>query len=238
MNSFSTKIFVIFVLLGIFSCTKSSDDSPDVPLDPVPETPSILLPLEGDQYRNCLLVSWEKVDFATEYILHIGRDAVFSLNGSLVLEKKMDSTKNSFIVDFRNEGVGTYFCRLRAKNARGESAWTTPISYKINFQNISTCVESTIPSAPTLLLPVDSVLINGTEVTLSWKEVSLATRYSLFVRSVTGSTQFLYNRSNIGDTKHTIVALPKGVDYSWSVSAINGNASGPPSESRIFRVTP
>ncbi len=237
MNSFATKIFTLFVMIGVLSCTKS-EDSPDVSSDPVPEVPSIVLPVEGDQYRNCLLVSWQKVDFATEYILHIGRDDVFSLNGSLVLEKKMDSTYNSFIVDFRNEGVGTYFCRLRAKNARGESAWTTPISYKINFQNISTCIEYTAPKAPTLTAPEDDVLINGTEVTLSWTSVPLATHYILYVQSVTGETQFLYDRNNLQNTQHTMQALPRGVNYSWSVSGVNNNAVGPPAESRIFRIAP
>ncbi|MFK7905806.1 MAG: hypothetical protein AB8B69_11805 [Chitinophagales bacterium] len=229
--------FVGLLICLTTACTKS-DDTPIFVPPPIPETPAILLPKEGDQYGNCVLVSWSKVDMASAYTLQIGEDEVFSYNGSLVLEEKIDSSEQAYIMDFRSEKTGTYYCRLKAGNVSGESAWTSPVSYKVSVQNIENCIEYDKPPTPTLEFPVDSASIAENEVAFSWIGSSKATHYQLQIVSLTGSTQVFYNKGNIEETKRTVLSFPRGVYYSWQVRAFNHTAGSAWSPAQVFWIEP
>ncbi len=231
-----TVLFALMICLTT-ACTKS-DDTPIFVPPPIPETPLILLPIEGDQYGNCVLFSWAQVDGASGYTLQIGEDEVFSYNGSLVLEEKIDSSEQAYIMDFRGEKTGTYYCRLKAGNISGESSWSNPVSYKVSVQNIENCIEYEEPPIPILEMPLDSASIAGNEVAFSWTGSSKATHYQLQIVSLTGSTQIFYNKGNIEETKRTVLSFPRGVYYSWQVKAFNHTAGSAWSPARIFWIEP
>ena len=227
-----------FIIVLVTACTKT-DSTPIVIPPPIPDLPSIMLPKEGDQYGNCLLVSWQKADFATDYVLQIGADEIFSYNGSLVLEEKIDSSENSYIVDFRGENAGRYYCRMKARNSSGESSWTSPISYRVSIQSLEDCIEYELPIAPTLEFPEDSMSIGGNSVSFSWKGSSPnTTHYQLEITSLTGTVDIFYNKGNIEETKRTVQSFPSGIYYSWHVRAFNHTAGSAWSERRVFWIEP
>lgn len=236
LNSFLTIILIVSLYLS--ACTKNDTPTIITP-PPIPEIPKFSLPIEGNSYGNCLLVSWEKVEEASDYTLQFSEDEIFSLNGSLILSEKIDSSEQAYIMDFRNEGKGNYYCRIKAGNVSGESVWSPIIPFNINYNSIENCIDYTPPPAPSLLLPEDSLRTNEKSITFSWTESSNATHYQISISSIGGtSSQLFYNKGNIEDTQRNVQSFQGGRYYSWTVRAFNHNVSSPWAESRRFWVEP
>lgn len=233
------KYFCILIISILYlpACTKS--DTPPTNIPPIPQIPEFTLPIEGNSYGNCLLVTWKKVAEASNYTLQFSEDEIFSLNGSLILSEKIDSSEQSYIMDFRSKGKGNYYCRIKAGNTTGESTWSSSISYNINYNNLENCIDYTPPLAPSLLLPEDSLRSNEKFITFSWSESFNATHYQISISSMSSSSnQLFYNKGNIQDTQRNVQSFQGGRYYSWSVRAFNHNISSPWAESRIFWVEP
>ncbi len=236
---------ITFFLIGVFisgaiACTKSEDDAPSEPLPVIaPAVPVVNSPYEGDRYdNNCLFLLWEKVDFATEYIIQVAKNNLFSYNGSLVLEEELDSARSSFIVDLRSETTGDYYFRMRAKNGQEKSAWTEPISFQVRLFSTVNCSEFSTPLTPRLIAPEDSLILNGSDVTFRWTRTINATSYSITVWSLSDSTNYVHKRGNITNNEYTIQSMPLNTDYYWQVRAFNNSEYSAWSESRVVRLRP
>lgn len=234
---------IVFFLISIFifgemACKKSEDDTPSEPIPIiVPAVPIVNSPYEGDRYdNNCLFLLWEKVDFATEYIVQVANNDLFSLNGSLVFEEELDSARSSFIVDLRGETTGDYYFRMRAKNGKEKGAWTEPIFFQVRLFNTVNCSNFNTPLTPRPIAPEDSVILNETDVVFRWTHTINADNYSITVWSLSDSTNYVHKRGNITKNEYIIQSMPLNADYYWQVKAFNALEESAWSESRVLRL--
>lgn len=221
----------------LFACSKN-EPTPPISTVPIPQTPALNLPIEGNQYANCLLMSWGKVESAENYTVQIGTDVVFSLNGSRILEEKLDSSYNRYIMDFRDLESGKYYCRIKSGNKQGESKWSESVFFQVRLQNIADCIEYDAPKTPSLQHPSDSVNIEDDTVIFSWTESPKATHYRLEVKALFSLPQIVYDNAEIYEPTRTVQSFPNGPYYTWRVKAYNHTAESPWSDSRVFRVEP
>ncbi|MEZ4886913.1 MAG: hypothetical protein R3E32_19445 [Chitinophagales bacterium] len=236
-NYYNWLIYLIVVLFLSTACTKI-ETPPAITPPPIPKTPKLSLPIGGSQYANCLLMSWQKVEFAENYTVQIATDSIFSFNGSRILEEKLDSSEQTYVMDFRNIESGSYYCRVKSGNIAGESEWSTPVSFQINLQNISDCIEYESPTPPFLQMPLDSMSIDGNAVTFSWTSSTKATHYRLEVKALTSFPQVIYDNSDIYESTRTIQSFKNGPYYAWRVKAYNHTAESAWSDARVFRIEP
>ncbi len=235
ISYFYAVLLIGFLLLSA-ACTKT--EMPPIITPPIPQIPTLNLPIEGNQHSNCLLMTWQKVEYAENYTVQIATDAVFSFNGSRIVEEKLDSSEQRYIMDFRDLESGTYYCRIKSGNLEGESVWSLPVSFQISLQNITDCIEYESPNPPFLQLPLDSTNIADDTVVFTWTESPKATHYRLEVKALTSLPQIVYDNSEIYESTRTVQAFPNGPYYAWRVKAYNHTAESAWSDSRIFRVEP
>ena len=167
-----------------WSATKSI--TVDIP-PPIPATPVLTVPA-GDSNFN-FRVSWTSVANATSYELVQSGEGV----GWHFVHQGAATSKL-----FTTVGTGDYQYKVRAKNSSGSSAYSSPQSIDVNIK----------PAVPSLTVP--STDTDGT-FTISWSNVSGATRYQLFSGGVG-----VYD----GAGTSTTVTRTNGT-YSFQVRALN-----------------
>jgi hypothetical protein len=112
-----------------------------------------------------------------------------------------------------------YFWRVRARNAAGESDWSTVFRF--------TTGTAPLPEVPALLLPAqfaDSLPVTG--ITLSWAAAASATSYRVMLSASTSFSPALLDDSGLTSLSRVVPGtLLQGVHYYWKVSAKNGAGS-------------
>ena len=180
----------------------------------MPNVPALVYPVDGSASQSTALnLRWTQVTSSNAYQVQLSSDAQFStlvLNDSTVT----DTTKLVSGLDHNT----TYYWRIRAYNAGGVSAFTTPFSF-------STVVA--MPSTPMLLLPPDGVASQHISLMLQWSRVVGAVAYQLQVSSDAFFITPLINDSTLIDTLRVVSGLVNNTLYYWRVRAINaGGNSG------------
>lgn len=145
-----------------------------------------------------ITLSWTNSGGATSYIIQCARDAAFIEN-----VKTATVTSSPGAVTNLDPNV-TYFCRGKAANSAGDSAWSAPVS------TTTVVVFGTIAAATNL----QETSIGGTSTTVTWNAIvcNLGTpSYRMvWVSGDTGSTAW-------GSSLTTVLSHTQATSYTWKV---------------------
>jgi photosystem II stability/assembly factor-like uncharacterized protein len=165
-------------------------------------------------------LSWGASVGATSYRLQVSTGSTFTTTA--VDDSTLASTSRQ-VGPLSNNTL--YYWRVSAKNAGGVSAWSSSSSF--------TTVVS-LPSAPTLITPLDNDVNVSVSPTLNWNAVSGATSYRLQVSAASDFAATVSDQSGLTSTSRTVTSLANGTKYYWRVSASNAAGTGLYSSTRSF----
>jgi hypothetical protein len=165
----------------------------------------ILLPLNNSQISpKNMMVQWEKVQNAAQYVLQISRSASFSF-----IESETVTAKNEAMIDL--DANRTYFARVRAFNSHFSG---TPWSDKITFKTGELPTSSSDKTAFSKAVFFPNPLNNNTllQSIVSVIEPSIT---DINIMSITGQTLFSQQFSLLeGENQLTIpITFPKGIYF-------------------------
>jgi Concanavalin A-like lectin/glucanases superfamily/GDSL-like Lipase/Acylhydrolase family len=145
--------------------------------------------------------------------------------GAFLIERSSDSTNFSLAgytggdsTNWMDTGLApatTYFYRIRARNAAGDSAYAGPVT-------------ATTLSASTIAAPAGLLASAGyAKVSLTWSAVTDANRYN--VKRATTNTGPFTTVASPGGTNFNDPGLVNGTTYFYVVSAVGSSGEGPDS---------
>ena len=173
------------------------------------QAPTLLSPMSTATNQPLVLaLSWSTVVNATGYHVQVSTSSTFTTIFS------QDSTLTSASKTISNLAGGvTYYWRVRAKNSGGVSTWTTPWNF--------TTIVTAIPSAPSLVTPLNGSTNQSITPTLVWSAVSGATTYYVQVSSNPAFTGIISQDSTLTVDSMKLGALSASTPYYWHVRAKN-----------------
>ena len=170
-----------YQLLSAISSTTTSEVVPNAPVN-----------LTSAVSGTTVSLTWTAATGATSYDVEVGSRSGLSDLGTF-------STTTASLSG--SAAVGTYYVRVRARNAAGTSAATSEV-----VVSVGSCQQ---PSAPTSLNSV----ISGSTVKLAWVEAFGATSYVLEAGSSTAATNLANFDTGSTATAYTAPAVPRGTYY-------------------------
>lgn len=186
---------------ALFAVRKVDLSAPSVPILRFPDQGAV------DQ-RDTIEFKWSGSESAAVYDLQIGTNPTF-LTG--IIFSKTVIADTSYKVSVFN-GLTTYYWRVRARNAVGQSSYSEPFSFQTGF-----------PTVPVLIYPPHATLNVSVSPTLIWAKESVAESYN--VQIALGSTivqeNTIIDTIIIQDTTFSISGLNYSQIYYWRVRAMN-----------------
>ncbi len=188
--------------------------------------PHLRTPINGaGQIPSDPLLTWDSVEGATFYEVHLARDAKFVLDSI----PTMISDSTSLTLSELEPGT-TYYWRARAGDEKGMSAWSKP------FRFITKKDELLAPTAPFLIAPDHKATDVNAPVELIWSKTENAAEY--FVQ-ISTANEFAGEEDDLSefDTTMIIDELKEGTTYFWRVQAVNEAGESEWSEVRSFTLS-
>ncbi len=161
------------------------------------------------------ILDWNNSPGATSYRVQVSTDPNFT---TTLINQVTGSTSQYQVVTALAYNT-TYYWRVNATNAGGNSPWSTTWQF-------TTLI--TPPLEPVLLLPVN----NATGVSLTpfmdWTDVAGTTTYRLQIATNSTFTNIVYNNALIATSEFTVPSgyLIGSTQYYWRVAAINSGGQG------------
>lgn len=177
-----------------------------------PVTPTPISPADGAvDVPSSPTLQWSGVSHATSYHVQVAKEESFA---SLVVDT--DATDTLLQVG-PLENCVTHYWRVRAANAAGASAYSSPRSFT---------VISAIPSAPTLVSPADNASGVTERPTLLWNRNACAQSYRLQVDTNASFTAPIVNTTTSDTTFRFQFSLLPLTRYYWRVNGTNQLGTG------------
>ena len=174
-------------------------------------TPTLLSP--ANSTNNISLTpafDWNDAANATAYELQVSTTNTFASN--IISQTSLTGSNYTTTMVLANNTV--YYWRVRAKNALGNSAWSTVWS----FTTIP--VTPPAPSVPTLLLPTDAASNVSTTPFFDWNDASATNTYHIQVSTSNTFATLVMNDSTSTLSNFTpSAALSANSTYFWRVQA-------------------
>ena len=178
---------------------------PGAPILTAPVTSSVDLP-------QALSLNWNPSAGASSYDLQFSDRADF---GTVILTLNgLTQTRQPI------SGLGfgaTYYWRIRANNATGTGAWSTPSSFT---------TASNIVAAPVLTAPVSGSVNQPTLLTLSWNAINNASGYDLQFSDKSDFSTVILTLNGLTNNSQPISGLGFGATYYWRIRAIVAGSAG------------
>lgn len=205
---------------GSFSVPRSFTTLPDAPA-----SPSLSFPLAGSTNQPTgFTISWNTVAGATMYGLHISTDSLFN---TLTVSRDSLAGTSQVITGLTNNTL--YYWRVRGINPAGYG----PFSAVRQFETISS-----IPAAPSLVLPAIGAQDISVTPDLIWNSSSGASSYSVQVSPDSLFPTTVTDVQGITDTTFSIQGLSAGTKYFWRVQTAGVGGTGSYSTLRSFTTVP
>lgn len=175
----------------------------------LPSVPILRFPDQGavDQ-RDTIEFKWSGSESAAVYDLQIGTNSTFSTG--IIFSKTIIVDTSFKVTGFA--GLTTYYWRVRARNAVGQSSYSEPFTFQTGF-----------PTVPVLIYPPHATLNVPVSPTLIWAKESVAESYN--VQLALGSTivpeNTIIDTIIIQDTTFSISGLNYSQIYYWRARAMN-----------------
>lgn len=178
----------------------------------IPEVPTLLSPPDGATGIEINpILRWNASTGASSYRLQVSIDSIFTMlvydqNGITDVSQQVSGLVHNTL----------YYWRVNASNAGG----TSPYSSTWRFTTILI-----LPSAPTLVSPLNGATGVSTSPILYWNSSTGAVSYRLQVSTNADFTSLLYDQSNITVTSQQVFGLENNKLYYWRVNATNAVGS-------------
>ena len=190
---------------------------------PLPTAPLLYSPQNGTEAESVNpTLSWEQVSNASLYELQVAYDSLFS---SPVFTDVWLAENSKQLANLFNNT--RYFWRVSAKNIAGASSFS-PIWSFITESGVP------LPTAPVLTYPLNNALGQPLTTSLTWQQVSGATKYHVQIATDINFTNLLSDDASVLQTSFTTPLLQNGMEYFWRVSATNASGQGVYSPIRVF----
>ena len=225
-TNLDTGVNYVFTVTAVNGSGSSAESTVSHQLAPIavakPSAPTNLAATAGST-NGSLTLSWDAVADATSY--SIKRTPTSSTNAAEKLETGITETK----FDFTGLDTGvTYKITVTAVNGSGSSVEST-----VSHQLAPIAVAK--PSAPTNLAATAGST-NGS-LTLSWDAVANATSYTI-KRTPENSNGGVKTEAGITATTFDFTNLDTGVNYVFTVTAVNGSGSSAESSTVSHQLAP
>ena len=173
-----------------------------------PQTPTLTAPTDGTTGLSLTpILTWSTVDGTATYHVQVSTSNTFT---TVVIEDSTLTSASKALSGFTN---GTqYYWRVRAKNAGGVSAWTSPWT----FTTITAA-----PQMPTLTSPANGATGQSVTPTLTWSGVAGAATYHVQMSTNNTFTTILIEDSTLTVATKALSGLANGMQYYWRVQAKN-----------------
>jgi hypothetical protein len=174
-------------------------------------TPTLLSPANATSNISLTpAFDWNDAANATGYELQVSTTNTFA--STIISQTALTASNYTTSTALANSTV--YYWRVRAKNALGNSAWSTVWS----FTTIP--VAPPAPSVPTLVLPVDAASNVSTTPSFDWNDASATNTYHIQVSTSNTFATLVMNDSTSTLSNFTpSSALSANSTYFWRVRA-------------------
>lgn len=174
------------------------------------EAPELAYPVnELGGYNTSLTFTWHPVEEADVYDFQLSTNINFD---TLVADAK-DIQDTSYIVE-NLDYFTVYYWRVKAKNDKSESPWSTVWYFK------------TIFDAPVLREPPDSSINQPTELTMRWDTTDGPNKYEIRIATDPDYNNIVYEGETDSINHHTITLLEHYTTYYWKIRGVLSNLQG------------
>jgi hypothetical protein len=215
-----SKLRIVFATLAVALVTVA-------PAASAPDVPNLVGPNDGDTVSFLPIFSWDPVVGADKYNFVLSADAAFNSPKYL-----LNGTKNTRVTPDKTVPNGTYYWRVQAVDANGNtSGWSE-----------SRQIEKLWADSPVLTAPDDAATISFPDeaLVLRWAPVPGAAKYHVSIRTDPdpASSSLVTPHGDPIETQATNAApalLLSSNTYWWSVTPVDAQGNeGEPSETRSF----
>ena len=170
-----------------------------------PEAPTLVSPIDNSNDIDTLATFvWNSVKNAEVYIIQLSESSLFE---SILVEKIVSDTLKS-IGGFSFQS--TYYWRVKAKNADGESSYSSINTFTVKSEDAS---------IPEPFSPINNEVGIDTSATLIWSTATGAANYQVQLSTVLDFTTII-NDSETADTTFESSNLSFETEYFWRVRGI------------------
>ena len=161
-------------------------------------------------------IQWEAADRATEYDVWVNK-----VGGESQIIRNTSVSGTSLTPDF-DLADGAYRVWVKAKNASGQSAWSSAVTFEVNTQ-----------STPVVTAP--AVTVNSARPQIAWTGSPAAT-FELWVNQLGGTSKIIYDTAVAGTSLIPSSDLPSGTYRVWVRLRGETGSPGPWSAAYDFTV--
>ncbi len=185
-------------------------------VDPLPPAPNLVSPPNGSTGQSVTpLLDWDSITIANSYQVQVSKHSNFS---DLVLDSNSIVNSNVRIPSGKLLPDSLYYWKVRGINVMGQGSWSATWNFRV----------SPLPSAPSLLLPLNGAVGQSLTPKLDWEVIPTAANYRVQISldSVLGTT-LLDSITTIDSLTVPVNALINNTRYYWRVNASNVAGTGP-----------
>lgn len=174
------------------------------------EQPLLILPAKGAETADAVLLDWNEVDGADEYVVQVSTSPSFA---SLTVESRV-SDRSEYIVRGLVKQT-EYHWRVRAKIRNGlEGLWSEIFTFKPVRQAFFT-------NYPKQLLPINNSKDHERSVMIEWEPVPDAISYHLVVTIDEDMRLFQVDLQDLKTTSYFVEGLVLTYPYWWKIRSLN-----------------
>ncbi len=189
------------------------------------EKPHLMLPANGSETADAVLLDWEDVDGADEYLVQISTDRSFS---DLLDEARILDRSEYIIRGLIKQTV--FYWRTKAITRNGiEGAWSAIFSFKPVSQAF-------FAGYPDQLLPLNGSKNHERSVMIEWEPVPDAISYHLVVTIDEDMRLFQVDLQDLKTTSYFVERLVLTYPYWWKIRTLSAAGFSDWSPVWIFEV--
>jgi len=191
----------------------------------LPSVPVQLLPADGaDDVPDDLALEWSGAEPETVFHVIVASDASFES-----IRFQATALADPLLALENLQLGGTYWWRVRAVNAAGESDWSETWSFTPDHQGEVAPIPELVSPLPDAIQPLETIVY--------WTAVPGAVSYDLQVAQEDIFLRMDVDRKGIHATSKTLDNLIHGYEYFWRVRSRNWTGVSDWSEPRRFMVS-
>ncbi len=187
---------------------------------PAPSVPTLTSPVADEVVSEFPTLVWTASTPnppAPTYTLQVTPDPTFYYIPAGLNIAGLGTNSYTFLTEL--DRGSPYYWRVRATNASGSSAWSTPIKFIVSLSGV---VE---PPVPVLTFPSDASTIHGWSIDLRWYSNYFGDQLTYDLEWGTDNTFGVTTLVNIlvpGTTTLNLAGLTPNTTYYWRVKGIKG----------------